>query len=212
VEKVRICPNVCVPIHSSRSTPATNILSQFAPCFHGLYRAIISTPFAWTAQEWIRLAHQLNQLFSPEVVDGLNRLLVDVLRNAEEDPESVMFVQTFLARYISRGRPLSGHFIVCCVIESQWTILTQALIPDVDVDSTAEFAEAAAANKAWQTLVAQRVPNELERDQSFNKTAQDTFGFAMQCYTDLLIQIEEMDTEPSEDSYAWETMSESLVG
>jgi phosphatidylinositol 4-kinase A len=32
-----------------------------------------------------------------------------------------------------------------------------------------------------------------------------------QVFTDLLVQIEEMDSEPSLDAYAWETMSESLV-
>ena len=33
----------------------------------------------------------------------------------------------------------------------------------------------------------------------------------MDCFTDLLVQIEKMDTVPSQDSYASETMSESLV-
>lgn len=33
----------------------------------------------------------------------------------------------------------------------------------------------------------------------------------MECFAGLLLQIEEMDTIPSQDSYASETMSESLV-
>lgn len=33
----------------------------------------------------------------------------------------------------------------------------------------------------------------------------------MECFTDLLVQIDEMESAPSQDSYAFETMSESLV-
>jgi phosphatidylinositol 4-kinase len=33
----------------------------------------------------------------------------------------------------------------------------------------------------------------------------------MQCFTDLVVQVEEMESEPSVDTYTWETMSESLV-
>jgi phosphatidylinositol 4-kinase len=42
-------------------------------------------------------------------------------------------------------------------------------------------------------------------------TLRETVTYAMQCFTDLLTQLEEMDSEPSVDTYAWETMSESLV-
>ena len=170
--------------------------------------------FPWSVQEWTRLARQLNKLFVTEVVEGLNRLLMDVLRGSEEDPEGVLFVQTFLARYISRSRPLSGYFIVCCVIEAQWTVLTQALIPSAvsSNESPSEFVEAAAANRAWKSLVHAPVSDEGEHDEAFNTAARETFEFAMQSFSNLLAQIEEMDTQPSEDSYAWETMSESLVG
>ena len=68
--------------------------------------------FSWSVKEWERLAKHLNKLFATEVVEGLNRLLVDVLRGSEDDPEGVLFVQTFLSRYISRRRNLSGYFIV----------------------------------------------------------------------------------------------------
>ncbi|KAI0345278.1 atypical/PIKK/PI4K protein kinase [Trametopsis cervina] len=195
-----------------QSATSADILSLFAPCFHGLYRAIISMPFPWTLDEWSSLAIHLNRLFSAEVVEGLNRLLMDVLRAAEEDPEGVLFIQTFLARYIHRGRPLSGYFIVCCVLEAQWTILAQALIPRAASVSHVpkEFVEAEAANKAWQSLLAEPVSSQLSLNDVSVATVQETLSYAMQCFTNLLVQIEEMDTEPSEDSYAWETMSESL--
>ncbi|KAI0086351.1 atypical/PIKK/PI4K protein kinase [Irpex rosettiformis] len=195
-----------------QSATSSDILSQFAPCFHGFYRAIISISFPWSIQEWTRLAQQLNKLFLSDVVEGLNRLLVDVLRGSEQDPEGVLFVQTFLARYISRSRPLSGYFIVCCVIEAQWTILTQALIPSAVplAEESPEFVEAEAANRAWKSLVHEPVSDEVDHDELFNTAAQETFGCAMQSFSKLLLQIEEMDTQPSEDSYAWETMSESL--
>lgn len=122
-------------------------------------------------------------------------------------------MQTFLSRYISRSRPLSGYFIVCCVIEAQWTILTQALIPNAvpPAGESPEFVEAAAANRAWKSLVHEPVLDHVERDEPFNEAVRETFSHAMQAFSNLLIQIEEMDTQPSEDSYAWETMSESLV-
>lgn len=158
------------------------------------------------------LAGYLNELFSPEVVENLNRLLVDVLRASEENPEEVVYIQTFLSRYIARGRPLSGYFTVCCVIEAQWTILAQALIPNSSSPSQLpQGVEAAAANKAWQCLLHEAVSPSLERTASFLQMVQVTLSNSMQCFSNLLLQIEEMDTQPSEDSYAWETMSESLV-
>lgn len=194
------------------NNPASDIISQFAPCFHGFYRAIISMPFSWSVTEWTTLANHLNELFSPQAVENLNRLLVDVLRASAEDPEEVTYIQTFLSRYISRGRPLSGYFTVCCVIEAQWTILAQALIPTPSQYSLlSDDVEAAAANKAWRTLLHEAVPSSLERTASFKVTLQTTLSNSMQSFSSLLLQIEEMDAEPSEDSYAWETMSENLV-
>ncbi len=159
------------------------------------------------------MSAHLNSLFSSEVVDGLNHLLSDVLRTEEEDPEEVLFIRTFLSRYISRGRPLSGYFLVCCVIEAHWTILAQALVLQSDVQRgrTTEFFEAAAANKAWQTLLHESVDTSSVDDEYVQNALTTTTESATKCFTNLLIQIEEMDAEPSEDSYAWETMSESLV-
>ncbi|KAJ3555853.1 hypothetical protein NM688_g2347 [Phlebia brevispora] len=189
-----------------------DILAQFAPSFHGFYRAITSIPFQWSLEEWTALATHLNTLFSNEVVEGLNHLLVDVLRREDDEPEKVLFIRTFLSRYISRGRPLSGYFIVCCVIEAHWTILAQALIPKPTEASSRipESVEAAAANKAWQKLLNEAIDSSISGDEEYRQTLTATIDHSMKCFSNLLVQIEEMDTEPSEDSYAWETMSESL--
>lgn len=125
----------------------------------------------------------------------------------------MLFIRTFLSRYISRGRPLSGYFILCCVIEAQWTVLAQALFPaavaqDKEVSA---FAEAAAANHAWKSLLQGPVEESLTGSEDCQAALQQTIESAMKCFTSLLVQIEEMEAEPSEDSYAWETMSESLV-
>ncbi|CAL1705565.1 unnamed protein product [Somion occarium] len=186
-----------------------DILTQFAPAFHGFYRAIISIPFSWTISEWTSLSSHLNSLLSAEAVEHFNRLLIDILKAEGEDLDRIHFVQTHLSRYISRGRPLSGYFIVCCVLEAQWTTLAQALTPSHVRDGYPEFAEAAAANRAWQSLLRQPV-EETSDDEDYRAVVGKTMENTMQTFTSLLIQIEEMDAEPSEDSYAWETMSESL--
>lgn len=155
----------------------------------------------------------MNSLFSTEVVAGLNHLLLNVLRTEEEDPDGVVFIRTFLSRYMSRGRPLSGYFIVCCVIEAQWTILAQALTsatPDED-QCTPALVEAAAANKAWKALLREPTDESLAGSENYRNVLRTTIESSMKCFTNLLVQIEEMEAEPSEDSYAWETMSESLV-
>ncbi|EKM55298.1 uncharacterized protein PHACADRAFT_255820 [Phanerochaete carnosa HHB-10118-sp] len=191
---------------------SSDILSQYAPAFHGFYRAIISVPFSWSLEEWTAIATHLNALFSTEVVASLNHLLIDILRREEDDPEGVLFIRTFLSRYISRGRPLSGYFILCCVIEAQWTILGQALAPAAvsPEKGVSAFAEAVAANHAWKNLVQGPIDESLTGNEEYQNALNKTIESAMKCFTNLLAQIEELDSEPSEDSYAWETMSESL--
>lgn len=171
-------------------------------------------PFAWSLEEWATISTHLNALFATEVVSGLNHLLVDVLQTEQNDPEQVLFIRTFLSRYISRGRPLSGYFIVCCVIEAQWTILAQALAPKAAEPDpeVSDLVEAAAANKAWKALLTEPIDDSLTGSETYRAALSMTIASAMKSFTNLLVQIEEMDTEPSEDSYAWETMSESLVG
>lgn len=131
----------------------------------------------------------------------------------ENDPEHARFVQTFISRYVSRGRPLSGYFIICCITEVQWTILVQALMrshsaSDVNIP---EATEAAAANRAWQLLLRHSIKNTDLVDGKREQILRTTMTNAMEAFSNLLVQIESLDVEPSEDSYAWETMSESLV-
>jgi phosphatidylinositol 4-kinase len=152
----------------------------------------------------------MNALCSPSVVDRLNRLLVDILQKEDADAETLRFVQTFVSRYGGQSRPLSGYFIVCCVLETEWTVLAQALAPP-QTTNTGNVTEAAAANKAWLSLM-RRAGIQLDiTDEKLQDTLKATVNYAMQCFTDLLVQIEEMESEPSIDTYAWETMSESLV-
>ncbi|GBE82149.1 Phosphatidylinositol 4-kinase stt4 [Sparassis crispa] len=191
---------------------SVDVLTQYAPSFHGLYRAIISMSFDWTTDEWSILSGHLNSLFTTDVVDRLNRLLVDVIPAKGYDPEEIHYIQTLVSRYVSRGRPLSGYFIQCCVIEAQWTILAQALVCH-DAAYAAVYpatVEAAAANKAWQTLSRRAITESKMAEGTYRIMLQTTFGHATQCFTYLILQIEEMESDPSEDSYAWETMSESL--
>lgn len=191
-------------------TSALDVLTQLSPALHGLYRAIISTTYPWTSAQWEQLSSHLTTLVAPDILDRLNRLLTDIHQDETANTEVISFIQTFLARYISRGRPLSGYFLVCCVIETQWTALAQALAPG----QTATFGpivEAAAANKAWSALMKNTALDLHISAEGSRETLRATLRYAMQCFTDLLLQIEEMEDEPSIDTYAWETMSESLV-
>lgn len=191
---------------------AFDVLSQYAPSFHGLYRAIISIPFDWSPEEWSSLAQQLNALFAADVVERLNRLLVEALSVTNQDVEKIQFIQTLVSRYVSRGRPLTGYFIVCCVVEAQWTILAQALgrsYSAVDIPSSPQEVEA--ANVAWQKLQRYHEPGSALADKQHDGMLLATMKNAMETFTTLLVLIQEMDADPAEDSYAWETMSESLA-
>jgi phosphatidylinositol 4-kinase len=188
---------------------ALNVLTQLMPALHGFYRAISSTSYRWTLPQWETLTLYLKSLCSSQTIDRLNHLLVDILQKEHADAETLAYVQTFVARYVSQGRPLSGYFMVCCVLETEWTVLAQVLAPPTR--SQYPVVEAAAANKAWLSLTRNSA---LELDISNEDTKivlNETIRYAMQCFTDLLIQIEEMDSAPSVDTYAWETVSESLV-
>ncbi|KAI0647399.1 atypical/PIKK/PI4K protein kinase [Trametes meyenii] len=198
-------------VRKFKTANAFDVLSQYAPSFHGLYRAIISVPFDWTQEEWCLLAQHLNRLFAPDVVERLNRLPVDALSSIGDDIEKIEFMQTLVSRYVSRGRPLSGYFLVCCVIEAQWTILAQALggaYSTEDLISTHEEAEA--ANIAWQKILRYGTPGTGFSDEGQRAALRATMKNALQTFTTLLVQIQEMDVDPAEDSYCWETMSEAL--
>lgn len=96
-------------------------------------------------------------------------------------------------------------------MEMEWTVLAQALASTPLVHK-GQVREAAAANKAWVNLM--KCPAKdlgLENDEETRKALKDIIRDAVQCFSDLLDQIEGMETEPPIDTYAWETMSESLV-
>mgnify|MGYP001426013141 CR=1 FL=1 len=191
------------------TTPALEILSQVYPAVHGLYRAISSTSFNWTVEHWNTVAQQLQKLCSPSLIERLNRLLIDILQKEDPDEQQWAFAQTFLGRYVAQGRPLNGYFMICCILEMEWTILAQTMITPVTGRTT--VTEAAASNKAWSALSKTAALILDIDDEDIKKNIKQTIAYAMGCFTDLLTQMEEMETEPSADTYAWETLSESLA-
>jgi phosphatidylinositol 4-kinase len=192
---------------------ASEILTLHALSFHGLYRAIISTEFSWTYHAWASISEHLNVLFEHDVIERLNRSLLDVVQAEDGEVDVKNYIQALLSRYALSGRPLNGYFLLCCVEEAQWTMLAQALYPSqapVYPNSGEEF-EAAAANKAWSALTRDVTSETGASEPSLKSALKKSLELSTQAFTDLLVQIEEMDSEPSLDAYAWETMSESLV-
>jgi len=192
---------------------ASEILTHHALSFHGLYRAIISTEFSWNYHGWTSISEHLNVLFEPGVIERLNRSLFNVIQAEDGDLDVKNYVQALLSRYVMNGRPLNGYFLVCCVVEAQWTMLAQALYPSQTpvYPKSGEEVEAAAANKAWSALTRDIPPETGASEPCLKKALKRSLELSTQSFTDLLVQIEEMDSEPSLDTYAWETMSESLV-
>lgn len=220
---------------------AAEVITRVGPSFHGLYRAVISTPFPWSLSEWRTLSSRVDGLFTVHLIDRLNTLLTEYLEMAADPPDdydggdrdpvftpqgatanpSQTFVSTLVLRYVDAERPLSGYFLVCSLMEIQWVVLGQVLAPNPpDASSPTgqrnktldeEDEEAAAANNAWAALVdAPATQLDLEED-DVESGLRNTLTSAMKCFEDLLVQIEEMDVEPSIETYAYETMAESLV-
>ena len=179
------------------------------PAFHGFYRAISSTSYCWTLPQWVALTSHLKSLCSVQIIDRLNRLAADLILGGQVDEDTFTHIKTFVTRYVAQGRPLSGHFMVCCVLETEWTVLAQVLAPPGT--PRGQVIEAAAANKAWIALTRQAAVELDIEAEGIRQTLKDTVKYALQCFTDLLVQMEEMDSEPSIDTCAWETLSESLV-
>ncbi|KAG1741969.1 hypothetical protein EDB19DRAFT_687700 [Suillus lakei] len=91
-----------------------------------------------------------------------------------------------------------------CAVSWRWQWTVPASTPLVQ---QGQVREAAAANKAWVNFM--KCPAKdlgLESDEETKDVIRD----ALQCFSDFLEQIEGMETEPPVDTYAWETMSESL--
>ena len=179
------------------------------PSLHGFYRAISSTCYNWSLTQWQNLTSYLRILCSPSIIDRLNHLAIDILQKENADANTFRHVQTLVSRYVAQDRPLSGYFVVCCVLETEWTVLAQALAPPMATRSP--VVEAAAANKAWLSLTRNAAREFDIENQETKELLKDTIKYAMQCFADLLTQIEGMEVEPAVDTYAWETMSESLV-
>ena len=59
----------------------------------------------------------------PWIIDRLNRLILDIVQLENTDADTLNYVQTLAARYEAQRRPLTGYFMVCCVLETEWTIL-----------------------------------------------------------------------------------------
>ncbi|KAH7889620.1 hypothetical protein F5I97DRAFT_1934490 [Phlebopus sp. FC_14] len=115
-------------------------------------------------------------------------------------------------RYFASGRPLSGYFTVCCVVEMQWTILAQALSdsPPERVMHIGPLREAAAANKAWLMLMKKAARKLNIEDEGTKQALRSTLKGSLQCVSDVLTQIQEMGSDPPVETFAWETVSESL--
>ncbi|KAG2135222.1 uncharacterized protein EDB93DRAFT_1242600 [Suillus bovinus] len=197
-----------------KESNSIDVLTHLMPSVHGLYRAITSTLYPWTASQWRILSESLQSLVAIPVLERINRLLLDIHQEAETNPDadttSIAFCHTFISRYIAFGRPLSGYFIVCCVMEMEWTMLAQALA-NTPLVHKGQVREAAAANKAWVNLM--KCPGKdlgVENDEETKKALRNVIRDAVQSFSDLLDQIEGMESELPVDTYAWETMSESL--
>ncbi|KAF8643783.1 hypothetical protein AX16_008802 [Volvariella volvacea WC 439] len=191
-----------------RTSDSVNVLTQLTPAMHGFYRALGSMSFPWNIQQWKQLTVHLKAIYDPEIVERLNQLLVDIIEHEDPDSETFKFVRTFISRYTSQGRPPSGYFLVCCVIETEWTVLAQVLRPELFA-AQSEIAEAAAANKAWLSLMRNpAIPPEYDAD--IAETLEQTIRNALQSFSDLMVQVDEMEGDSSLDTYAWETMSETL--
>jgi phosphatidylinositol 4-kinase len=162
-----------------------------------------------------------SDLFAHEVVERLNSLLPDYVRHADDHFRKTTFIRTVMTRYASSGRPLSGYFAVCGVIEIQWTILAQVLAPPLQQPPVASTStgilplsqnmEAQASNIAWATIMAKPcgAPNPAKFAPYIVATRR-ALGAAAQCFADLLEQVEDFG-EVDPEMYAFETMSESLV-
>ncbi|KAG8721515.1 phosphatidylinositol-4- kinase [Ceratobasidium sp. 394] len=201
--------------------PAAEVIIHVSPAFHGLYRAVTATPFPWQLSEWLACSQALAGLFSTKLVERLNAIVEEFLQRAEDDPALSLYVQTFLARYKANERPLSGYFAVCSIVEIQWTALAQGLAPPQclggdsharkrKMPSVALTDDAEAANIAWASLMRQKGSEMDVSKRGAKEHLQRTVVSAMKCFNDLLVQVGDMEDDPDDDTYSWETMAESL--
>jgi len=96
--------------------------------------------------------------------------------SSEKQTQVIQFVTTLLVR-----NPLSKYFPICC---------THASV-DLDAEGV-QFSEATAVNHVWVGLLCFPVATIVEADNNF-ATALEA---SEECFTDLLVRTEEMDTTP----------------
>ena len=196
-------PEVCLQLSVQNETKELlEVISHAAPAFHGLYRAVISTSFSWSITEWLQLSQALSDLLDADLVEHFGNHLTAAIDSPQE--------QAILSRYIAANRPLTGYFVLCCIMEIEWTVLAQSLQTTEECTIHTEE-EAAAANAAWSALTSKKVTSPPQVKKDIGEGLRQSINVAMQCFTDLLAQMESLETEPSSDTYAWETMAESVV-
>ncbi|KIK08174.1 hypothetical protein K443DRAFT_35139, partial [Laccaria amethystina LaAM-08-1] len=99
-----ICFFISQTVKKLHESSSFDVLTQLAPAFHGLYRAISSTSYPWTVEQWRTLTLHLKSLCSQAIVDQLNHLVVDIVRKENADDDMLYYVQTFVSRYVAQGR------------------------------------------------------------------------------------------------------------
>jgi len=120
-----------------------------------------------------------------------------------------------MKRYLHSGRPLSGYFMICCVVEIQWVVLSQTFSKTsssnnkhIRPDSLRGIAEA--ANTAWDDLTRGLLKYEGVIDDSSKFCLTRTLRGSLQLFSDLISHLDNMEDETSLETYAWETLAETL--
>jgi phosphatidylinositol 4-kinase len=195
---------------------AIQSITHAAPAFHGLYRAIVCTPFSWSLDDWERLATSVASLFGSTATDHFNNLVIDSLESEDFDTPQNEYLQMFMARYLNSNRPLTGYFMICCVVEMQWIVLSQTFsklsstsASDIRVESVRGDAEA--ANRAWADLTRGLLKYDGVIEEAPKQILERTLRGSTQLFSELVSHIERMGDDTSLDTYAWETMAEALV-
>ncbi|KAF8320103.1 atypical/PIKK/PI4K protein kinase [Clavulina sp. PMI_390] len=224
---IAFCNSIVSQLQSASVEQAAIVIAESAPAFHGLYRAITSTPLAWSIVEWERLSSITNEFLSSETVNRLNSLLTDYISQSEEGlVRKTAFIRTIVSRYRGANRPLSGHFVVCGTMEMQWTILAQVISPPIKQSAVAstsngilpasQSVEAQASNAAWGALMTKPcLPSVLGSQSSSARIAiQQCLVASSHCFTSLLAHSDDEDEDDLEDvqlqMYLFETLAESL--
>jgi hypothetical protein len=107
--------------------------------------------------------------------------------------------------------------MICCVVEIQWVVLSQTFsktMPssDKNIQLDAARGSAEAANTAWGDLTRGLLKYEGVLDDSSKDCLESTLRGSMVLFTELVSHLNGMGADTSLETYAWETMAETLVG